>query len=70
MSIDSKEQAKKGRPVVGNSKDKQIFLRLGSDELNNLDAIVDQERVNTGYNVSRSDIVRKAIIDLIKQYSI
>jgi metal-responsive CopG/Arc/MetJ family transcriptional regulator len=70
MTIESKETVKKGRPVKDKSKDGQIFLRLESDLLLQLDNIVNLERDKTGFNISRSDIVRKAIIDLIKHYSI
>jgi metal-responsive CopG/Arc/MetJ family transcriptional regulator len=70
MTIESKEVVKKGRPVKDKSKDGQIFLRLESDLLLQLDHVVNLERDKTGFNISRSDIVRKAIIDLIKHYSI
>lgn len=70
MTVESKEPIKKGRPVKDKAKDQQIFLRLESDILQQLDNIVDQEREKTGFNISRSDLVRKAIVDMIKDYSI
>jgi hypothetical protein len=70
MTIENKEVVKKGRPVKDKSKDGHIFLRLESDLLLQLDHVVNLEREKTGFNIYRSDIVRKAIIDLIKHYSI
>jgi len=70
MTVESKETVKKGRPTKDKAKDGQIFIRLESDLLLQLDNIVNQEREKTGFNISRSDLVRKAIVDMIKDYSI
>lgn len=69
MTVESKE-VKKGRPVKDKAKDNQIFLRLDSDLLLQLDNIVQAEKIKTGYNISRSDIIRKAILQAVKDYSI
>lgn len=69
MTIDQ-EPVRKGRPTKDKTKDAQIIIRLDSDLLLQLDDIVQAEKDRTGYNITRSDFIRKAIINEIKNYSI
>ena len=70
MTIERKEPVKRGRPSTGTNKEAQVIVRLDQELLNNLDTMVDQVRKETGYNVTRSDIIRKAILQAVKDYSI
>ena len=57
----------RGRPKGdSSSKGNNLIIRVDNDMLIELDKIVEVERQATGYNISRSDIVRKAITDFIQ----
>ena len=69
MTVDQ-EPIKKGRPTKDKSKDGQVIVRMDQDILNRLDDVVQAEKEKTGYNITRSDFIRKAIDKAIKDYSI
>ena len=58
----------RGRPARPGGADKPYTVRLSDDIINKLDAIAAAERERTGYSVERSDIIRRAIIDLIGRF--
>ena len=55
----------RGRPKGESSKTDNLIVRADSELLNRLDKIVTREREQTGYNISRSDIVRRALVEFI-----
>ena len=55
----------RGRPKGDKPKTDNLIVRSDSDLLSRLDKIVAREREQTGYNISRSDIVRRALVEFI-----
>ena len=55
----------RGRPKGDKSKTDNLIVRADPELLNRLDKIVVREREQTGYNISRSDIVRRALVEFI-----
>jgi len=58
----------KGRPTKGSEKLKAYSLRIDESMTSELDRIAAAEREKTGYNIDRSDIIRRALKDFIDQY--
>ena len=57
----------RGRPGTGHNK---VFaFRVEDSIIQELDRIADAERVKTGYKIDRSDIARKAFVELIDRYN-
>lgn len=56
----------RGRPKGDKSKTDNLIVRADSELLSKLDKIVIREREQTGYNISRSDIVRRALVEFIE----
>ena len=58
----------KGRPTKGKEKLKAYSLRIDDTMTSTLDKIAQVEKDKTGYNVDRSDIIRRALIEFIQRY--
>ena len=56
----------RGRPKGESSKTDNLIVRADPELLIRLDKIVAMEREKTGYNISRSDIVRRALGEFIE----
>jgi len=61
-------EKKKGRPKTDKAKAENLIIRVDSVMVEDLDIIVNKEIELTGYNLSRSDIVRKALSEYIQKH--
>ena len=56
--------------MVEKTKDKvSIGFRIDSDIVNKIDSICTEETKKTGYDIDRSDIMRKALLEFIDKYN-
>lgn len=63
------EIKKKGRPEKEEgTQGKTYGFRLTDDIINDIDSMADDMTKKTGFNIDRSNLVRKAIVDLIYRY--
>ncbi len=62
------DDKKMGRPTKGAEKLKAYSLRIDTTMTDRLDQIAEREREKTGYNVDRSDIIRRALTEFIQRY--
>jgi predicted transcriptional regulator len=64
MSKDT--ESKRGRPTKQGGSMQGFPVRLDQDIITRLDAVAERES-QRGYNITRSDIVRRAIIELLER---
>ena len=64
MSKDT--ESKRGRPAKQGGSMQGFPVRLDQDTITRLDRIAESES-QRGYNITRSDIVRRAIIELLER---
>ena len=57
----------KGRPPE-EKKTQLISIRLGPDILTDLDEIAAEESKRTGYNLDRSQAIRRALVEFIDRF--
>ncbi len=65
---DTEKKKGPGRPLQENSKRDNLIIRVDTELLDRLDTVITRERNKTGYAISRSDIVRRAIIEFLERY--
>lgn len=57
-----------GRPPREGGAIKAYPIRIEDTIINRLDEIAADEKKKTGYNINRSDIVRRALFEFIQRY--
>ena len=60
--------AKSGRPESKDGALKAYPIRIEDDIIKELDNIAETESEKTGYKLTRSHMIRKALLDFIKRY--
>jgi len=58
----------RGRPPREGGAIKAYSIRIDETITKRLDEIAATEREKTGYNIDRSDIIRRAIIEFLERY--
>ncbi len=57
-----------GRPPREGGAIKAYPIRIEDEIIDKLDKIADIEKKKTGYNLNRSDIIRRALSEFIQRY--
>jgi metal-responsive CopG/Arc/MetJ family transcriptional regulator len=66
----NEEKKGKGRPKKNSKEDTPVLVRLEYSIIDQLDLLSNQETVRTKYNITRSDIIRRAIVEYLENNSI